>query len=146
MRFTRRIAAMLLPVVILSCSAVFAQAHDPKLDAVFVKTRNERDAAMRSGDSEVYSRYTTKDFWVIMPDGSVQTKQDRIAAMRRSQSAEQLSPPRDEKIDAYGGTVVVSWISAIQGKDARFSETWVKQKNGVWMVAAAHVSMIQAKP
>ena len=155
MRLTRVIAALLLPIVLFSCAAVSAQTHDlaqtPALEPAFVKTRSERDADMRTNNYEVYGRYTTENFWVIMPDGSVQTKQDRMAAMKKNQSPtggqgpEQLSAPRDEMIDAYGSTIVVSWISAIQGRDARFSETWVKQ-NGGWKCAAAHVSMIQTKP
>ena len=40
----------------------------------------------------------------------------------------------------------MSWIGVIEGgKDARFSETWVKQ-DGTWKCMAAHVSMMQTKP
>jgi len=121
------------------------------IDPAFLKIQSERTAAMHTGDIEVYARYTTDNFWVVMPDGSVQTKKDRIAAMAAAKNAPASSselsgaPPREEKVNAYGSTVVVSWIDAIRGKDARFSETWVKD-GGTWKVAAAHVSMIQSKP
>jgi hypothetical protein len=131
--------------------ALPAQDSGTKLDPAFAKIHGERTAAMHTGNIEVYARYTTDDFWVVMPDGGVQSKQDRIAAMAAMKNVAPSSrelgnaPPREEKMNAYGNTVVVSWVEAIQGKDARFSETWVKQ-GGTWKVAAAHVSMIQPKP
>lgn len=121
------------------------------IDPAFLKIQSERTAAMHTDDIEIYARYTTDSFWVVMPDGSMQTKKDRIAAMAAAKNAPASSselsgaPPREEKVNAYGNTVVVSWIEAIRGKDARFSETWVKD-GGTWKVAAAHVSMIQLKP
>jgi hypothetical protein len=126
-------------------------ASKQSLDPAFLKIQAERTAAMHTGDIEVYARYTTESFWVVMPDGSVQTKKDRIAAMAAVKNAPESSrelsgaPPKEEKANAYGDTVVVNWIEAIRGKDARFSETWVKD-GGTWKVAAAHVSMIQSQP
>ena len=130
-------------------SIVFAQSVDP----AYLKIKKERDAAMQTGDDKVYGRYTTENFWVVMPDGSVQTKRDRmkiLAAMKKAPPASgaqsQPERPKDEKVDAYGDTIVVSWIAPIEGgKDARFSETWVKQ-GGTWKCAAAHVSLVQTKP
>jgi Domain of unknown function (DUF4440) len=150
-------AALLLAVGFFAAPAVPAQVSakpspaKQAIDPAFLKIQSERTAAMHTGDIEVYARYTTENFWVVMPDGSVQTKKDRMAAMAAAKntpaSSSELSgaPPREEKVNAYGSTVVVSWIEAIRGKDARFSETWVKD-GGTWKVAAAHVSMIQAKP
>lgn len=150
-------AALLLAVGFLVAPAVVAQGPVKQtpakqtIDPAFLKIQSERTAAMHSGDIEVYARYTTDNFWVVMPDGSVQTKKDRMAAMAAAKNAPASSrelsgaPPREEKVNAYGSAVVVSWIEAIRGKDARFSETWVKD-GGTWKVAAAHVSMIQSKP
>jgi hypothetical protein len=150
-------AALLLAVGVFITPAVPAQGPakpspaKQAIDPAFLKIQSERTAAMHTGDIEVYARYTTDNFWVVMPDGSVHTKKDRMAAMAAAKNApasgSELSgaPPREEKVNAYGSTVVVSWIEAIRGKDARFSETWVKD-GGTWKVAAAHVSMIQAKP
>jgi len=145
----RIVAASLFAIVLLSGLGISAQSVDP----AYQKIKKARDIAMQTGDDKVYGRYTTDNFWVVMPDGSVQTKQDRIKsliAMKKaapaSQSQSQPKPPRGEKVNAYGDTIVVSWIDAIEGgKDARFSETWVKQ-DGTWKWAAAHVSLVQGKP
>ena len=149
MRGVRIAAASLFVIGLLSGAGVSAQSLDP----AYLKIKKARDIAMQTGDDKVYGRYTTDNFWVVMPDGSVQTKQDRIKsliAMKKaalaSQSQSQPKPPRNEKVNAYGDTIVVSWIDAIEGgKDARFSETWVKQ-DGTWKCAAAHVSLVQEKP
>jgi hypothetical protein len=145
-----RFATLLLFILgLLFGAGVSAQSVDPD----YLKIKKARDIAMQTGDDMVYGRYTTDNFWVVMPDGSVQTKQDRIKsliAMKKaaaaSQAQRQPKPPRGEKVNAYGDTIVVSWIDAIEGgKDARFSETWVKQ-DGTWKCAAAHVSLVQGKP
>jgi len=145
-------AVLLLAIGFLAVPASIAQeSAKQSIDPAFLKIQSKRTAAMHTGDIEVYARYTTDNFWVVMPDGSVQTKKDRISAMAAAKNApasnSELSgaPPKEEKVNAYGSTVVVSWIEAIRGKDARFSETWVKD-GGTWKVAAAHVSMIQSKP
>jgi ketosteroid isomerase-like protein len=111
----------------------------------FKKAQEERSAAMSRGDAKVYGRYTIDDFVVVMPDGSMQSKSDRMAAMSKAATPEQLGPPRDEKATVAGDTIILNWISGIQGKDARFTEVWVKI-GGSWKVAGAHVSMIQKKP
>ena len=142
-------ATLLFVICLLSGAAVSAQSVDP----AYLKIKKARDIAMQTGDDKVYSRYTTDNFWVVMPDGTVQTKEDRVRsliAMKKAVSAShpqsQPRPPRGEKVNAYGDTIVVSWIDAIEGgKDARFSETWVKQ-SGTWKCAAAHVSLVQGKP
>ena len=74
----------------LTLSNVFAQSVDP----AYSKIKKERDSAMQTGDDKVYGRYTTEDFWVVMPDGSVQTKRDRIAALVAMKKA--LSGSRDQ--------------------------------------------------
>jgi len=122
-------------------SALSAQSLPPD----FKKAQEERSAAMSRGDAKVYGRYTIDDFVVVMPDGSVQTKSDRMAAMAKAATPEQLGPSRDEKATVAGDTIILNWISAMQGKDARFTEVWVKIR-GSWKVAGAHVSMIQKKP
>ena len=120
-------------------SSLLAQS----VPADFEKVKDERNAAMRSGNAKVYGRYTADNFMVVMPDGSMQSKADRMAIMAKSKP-EELGPPKDEKAIVVGDTIIVNWISAIQGKDARFTEVWVKQ-GGIWKVAAAHVSMMGAK-
>ena len=110
----------------------------------FEKAKNERNTAMRSGNFKIYSLYTTDNFMVVMPDGSMQSKADRMAIMAKAEHPEILGETRDEKAIVAGDTIIVNWISAIQGKDARFTEVWIK-RGGSWKVAAAHVSMMQKK-
>jgi ketosteroid isomerase-like protein len=136
---------MALAVVVMtglfSASSVPAQSLPPD----FKKAQEERNVAMRRGDATVYGRYTTDNFMVVMPDGSMQSKADRMKAMSTAAAPEQLGPPRDERATVAGDAIILTWISAIQGKDARFTEVWVKIGGG-WKVAGAHVSMIQTTP
>jgi ketosteroid isomerase-like protein len=141
MRLLDQFLAFVMMVGLLCGSSLSAQSLPPD----FKKAQEERSAAMSRGDAKVYGRYTIDDFVVVMPDGSMQTKSDRMAAMAKAATPEQLGPARDEKATVAGDTIILNWISAIQGKDARFTEVWVKI-SGSWKVAGAHVSMIQKKP
>src|SRR5271169_1991299 len=93
-----RFATLLLFFIgLLSGAYASAQSVDP----AYLKIKKARDIAMQNGDDKVYGRYTTDNFWVVMPDGSVQTKQDRIKsliAMKKAASASQAQsqqkPPR----------------------------------------------------
>lgn len=132
-------AAMATAIVLVFALSLSAQSPSPD----FEKAKVERNAAMRSGDAKVYGRYTTDNFVVVMPDGSMQSKAERMAIMAKSKP-EELGPSKDEKAIVVGDTIILNWISSIQGKDARFTEVWVKQ-SGSWKVAAAHVSMMVPK-
>ena len=66
------------------------------------------------------AHYTTINSVVVMPDGSLQTKADRISAMTKAKTPETLDLP-DVKFVVSGETIVINWISAIQGQDARFT-------------------------
>lgn len=122
----------------------FLAAQGEKLDPAFVTAREARDRAIREGDVDVYDRYTTQDFEVTQPDGKTRTLADqnpRIAAAK-THPAQGPAPIReDEKIDVYPSTVVLNWHQKVQGKNAVFTEVWVKD-NGTWKVATAHASFI----
>ena len=137
----RPIFRVFIIIGFLCASSLSAQSLPP----AFRKAREERSAAMSRGDAKVYGRYTLDDFVVVMPDGSIQTKSDRMSVMETAPTPEQLGSPRDERTTVAGNTIIVNWVSAIQGKDARFTEVWVKI-GGSWKVAGAHVSMMQKKP
>ena len=138
---SKRVLASVMLVGLICGSTMCAQSLPPD----FKKAQEERSAAMSRGDAKVYGRYTMDNFVVVMPDGSMQTRSDRMTAMAKAATPEQLGPPRDEKATVAGDTIILNWLSAIQGKDARFTEVWVKI-GGRWKVAGAHVSMIQQKP
>jgi ketosteroid isomerase-like protein len=141
MSASKAVLGSIMLVGLLCGSSLCAQSLPPD----FKKAQEERSAAMSHGDAKVYGRYTIDDFVVVMPNGSMQTRSDRMAAMSKAATPEQLGPPRDEKATVAGDTIILNWISAIQGKDARFTEVWVKIGRR-WKVAGAHVSMIQKKP
>jgi uncharacterized protein DUF4440 len=142
---TVRYSAVGMLWLAMASSVLMAQS----LPQDFLKAQSERNAAMRSSDAKVYGRYTLDSFMVVMPDGSMQSKEQRMAIMSKAQQSPNSGAPRDggpreETQIIAGNTIIVNWIAAIQGKDARFTEVWVKQ-NGAWKVAGAHVSMIQVK-
>ena len=149
MRFVKSIIKFPVIIGLIFASSLLAQS----VPSAFTKARAERDAAMKSNDANVYGRYTIDDFVVVMPDGGMQTKADRMALMAKAPKPAQSTPApeqpasaRDEKIIPVGSdTIILHWIAPIQGKDARFTEVWVKGSAG-WKVAGAHVSMIQQKP
>jgi hypothetical protein len=79
MSHIRPIFRVFIIIGFLCASSLSAQSLPPALK----KAREERSAATRCGDAKVYGRCTLDDFVAVMPDGSIQTKSDRMSAMER---------------------------------------------------------------
>jgi hypothetical protein len=144
----RRFLVVILASLI-SISVVRAQSAP----AGFEKAKQSRNDALRSGDDTTYARYTSDKFMVIVLDGHSENKADavaRVAKIKSNPPAGGIQPAakrRDEKFDVYNGdTVIENWTQDVaNGREARFTEIWVKQK-GNWTCAAAHASLVMAKP
>lgn len=144
---SKYLASALFVLGLFSAGVVSAQSVDP----AFQKARQERNAAMRTGDMDAFNKYTTDNFLVVDPTGRVENKQERGA---RVAAAKNNPPPAggggqpqllDEKIDVYGNSVVLNWHApGPQAREMHFTEVWVKQ-DGTWKCATAHISMDPAK-
>jgi hypothetical protein len=120
-----------------------ASAQAPPPD--FEKAREARTAAQRAGNEQEWGRYTTDDFTVVGPTGTVQTKADRMAAIKGNKLAAPPPPQSDRKLRVYGDTVIETFVLDGDAGPTRFTSVWVKQ-SGTWKVASVHQTLITKKP
>lgn len=98
-------------------------AMQARLDAVWKK------------DVAAWSRLTAEEFTVVVPEGVLQTKADRLAAL----STEKVEVPhqvRREQIHTYGEAAVRRFVDGNEW----VLEVWIRQ-NGMWRVVAAQVAL-----
>jgi predicted signal transduction protein with EAL and GGDEF domain len=125
----------LVPAVLLACALPVAgrtqipqdlrTAMQLRLDAVWKK------------DGATWSRLTADEFTVVVPEGRLQTKADRLAALKR----EKPEPPheiRQEQVRVYGDTAVRRFVDGSEW----VLEVWVRQ-NAAWHVVAAQVNFVK---
>ncbi len=124
-----------LPIVVLLVLPVLSAAPvEPELREV-MRARLE---AVWKKDAATWDRLTADEFTIVLPDGKLQNKTGRLAALRaeKPQAAHAL---RHGQIQAYKETILHRFIDI----DEWVLEVWARQ-NGVWRVVAAQVNV--AKP
>jgi hypothetical protein len=94
-----------------------------------------RVSAVWKKDTTDWSRLTADEFTVVVPEGRLQTKADRLTAL----AAEPPEPPhalKSERIHVYGDAAVRRFIDGSEW----VLEVWIRQK-GVWRVIASQVNL-----
>ncbi len=114
-------------------------------DASLKAADNARGAAGRAGDAKSWAKYTTDDFTVIGVDGTVSSKQERMAGIAGHPRTADL-PKKDEHWRTYGATTAIQTFwrepATSNEKPARATTVWVKQ-HGTWKVASVVISEIR---
>jgi hypothetical protein len=98
-----------------------------------------RVAAVWKKDTTAWSRLTADEFTVVVPEGRLQTKADRLASL----AAEPPEPPHPlerEQIHIYGDAAAVRRF--IDGSEWVL-EVWARQK-GAWRVVASQVNLAKS--
>jgi len=125
----------------LVAAVAYGQSPPPDLQ----KAVEARDAARRAGDEQGWGRYTTDDFVLVVPTGTVSTKAERMAAIKGNKAT--TAPPQqsDHKWRIYGDTAIETFVQNTEGGPTRFTGVWVKQA-GIWKTASVHQTLITKKP
>ena len=101
------------------------QAMQTRLEAVWKK------------DTATWSRLTSDDFTIVVPEGMLLTKRDRVAQMK-NENPEPLHTISQQQIITTGETVVRRFIDGSEW----VLEVWSK-KDGTWKVAATQVNYVK---
>jgi hypothetical protein len=100
-----------------------------------------RDEAVAKADAATWDRLTTDDFTVVLPDGSLLTKAERLAQFK-TQKATTPAPPEQEQIKHYGDVFVRRALRQASTGDTWVLDIWVKDPK-VWRVAAVQVTSVK---
>jgi hypothetical protein len=93
-----------------------------------------RSQAVAQADAATWDGLTAEDFTVVLPDGSMLTKAQRLAQFK-TQKPVRRSPPKQEQIKHYGETYVRRFL----GDNGWVLEVWTKD-SGKWRVSAVQVT------
>jgi ketosteroid isomerase-like protein len=99
-----------------------------------------RSQAVANDDGATWAKYTADDFTVVLPDGRLLNKAERLALMK-TQKPMRNTPPDQVQIKHYGETYVRRFLGAA----GRVIEVWTKGGDGKWRVSAVQVTSAAKK-
>ncbi len=94
-----------------------------------------RSQAVLNADGATWDKYTAGDFTVVLPDGKLMNKAERLALMK-TQKPRRSPAPEQVQIKHYDETYVRRFL----GDNGWVMEVWTKDKNGKWRVSAVQVT------
>jgi cell division septal protein FtsQ len=94
-----------------------------------------RSQAVVKGDSPTWDKYTADDFTVVLADGKMMNKSERLAQMK-TQKPTRRSPPQQVQLKHYDETYVRRFL----GDNGWVLEVWTKDNSGKWRVSAVQVT------
>ena len=130
---TKRAAALLILL-----SAALPTLSSAEIPLELREAMQARLEAVRSKDAVAWDRLTADEFTVVVPEGRIMNKSERLAALKEEKPETSHGTER-EQIRVYGGTAVRRFVDGNEW----VLEVWVRQ-DGVWRVVAAQVNL--AKP
>ena len=129
-------AHMLRLVFTLSCLTPGAVAA--QVPAELQEAMRARDQAVAKADAATWDRLTADDFTVVLADGTLMTKAERLAQFKTQQATTPV-PPQHEQIKQYGEVFVRRALRQVPTGDAWVLDIWVKDARG-WRVTAVQVT------
>jgi hypothetical protein len=119
-------------LLLLFCAVSAAAAQTP---ADLEEAMRLRGQAVVNADGATWDKYTAEDFTVVLNDGKMMNKSERLAQMK-SQKPTPRSPPEQVQVKHYEET----YVRRFMGDNGWVMEVWTKDKNGKWRVSAVQVT------
>lgn len=126
---------IILAILLVAGIPVLSSAQVPLKLREAMRARLE---AVWKKDAVTWARLTADEFTVVVPEGTLMNKAERLAAMK-TEKPEPIHAVRHEQIRVYGNTAIHRFVDGSEW----VLEVWVRQ-NGVWRVVATQVNI--AKP
>ena len=124
-----------LAILLVAGLPVLSSARVPPKLREAMRARLE---AVWKKDAVTWARLTADEFTVVVPEGTLMNKAERLAAMK-AEKPELIHAVRHEQIRVYGNTAIHRFVDGSEW----VLEVWVRQK-GAWRVVATQVNI--AKP
>jgi uncharacterized protein DUF4440 len=126
-----RIYPFFLSLALIGLLPSFTAAQAP---AELQEAMRLRGQAVASADAATWERFTAEDFTVVLPDGRLRNKAERLAQMK-TQKPQRRSSPQQEQIKHYDETYVRRFL----GDNGWVLEVWTKDGDK-WRVSAVQVT------
>lgn len=121
-------------LIALLCSAALLALSASQVPPDLREAMRARHEAVSKIDAATWSRLTADEFTVVVPEGQLLTKAERLAALK-TEKARPVPAVRQERIERYSETVVRRFLD----DDEWILEVWVR-RHGAWRVVAAQVN------
>ena len=123
--------ATVVTIMLLATTSISTAAEVPRELRDAMQARLE---AVWKKDAPSWSRLTADEFTIVLPEGQLQTKAERVTALK-SEKPEAPHAVRREVVHVYGDTALHRFVDGSEW----VLEVWVRQ-NGTWQVVAAQVN------
>jgi hypothetical protein len=125
----------LCPLQLLVLLLGAASAASAQMPAELEEAMRLRSQAVVNSDGATWTKYTADDFTVVLPDGRLMNKSERLAWMKTQKPARRSAPQRIQ-VKHYDETYVRRFL----GENGWVMEVWTRDKNGKWRVSAVQVT------
>jgi ketosteroid isomerase-like protein len=145
-----RLSACLMIVV---CTMVlFVRAQDdsePAVRSKIIALEKAWNQAYKAGDTRALDRILDDQIVLINDDGTVQTKGEFLASVKKSNGQEQQVAPESMSVRVFGSTAISTGVFRAKGVEGgkpyvrreRFVDTWV-YKGGNWVCVATNATPV----
>jgi ketosteroid isomerase-like protein len=126
-----------------------AQKHENRREIDQLEL-NWQDAAMKS-DTAAMANLLDDDYIAILPNGTIQTKDETLASLRSGTTHFTSIVISDRRIRFYGTTALVTSRAVVKGTAAggafsgnyRYTRVYVRDKQGAWKIVSFEASRIR---
>lgn len=145
MRFTG-----LLMVLVCATALVSAQNDaDRIVQSKIIALEKAWNQAYKLGDKRALDRILDDQIVLINDDGTVQTKGEFLASVKKSTGQEQQVAPESISVHVFGSTAISTGVFRAKGVEAgksyvrpeRFVDTWI-YKGGNWVCVATNATPV----
>ena len=125
------------------------EATDASVQTKIVALEKAWNQAYKFGDKRALDALLDNEITLVNDDGSVQTKSQFLADIKKSNSAEQQVSPESISVHVFGNAATATGIFRVKGIEGgkpylhrdRFVDTWVN-KDGKWVCVSASATSI----
>jgi ketosteroid isomerase-like protein len=145
-----RFIGTLMVLVCATALLVSAQDDDDRVvQSKIIALEKAWNQAYKSGDHRALDRILDHEIVLINDDGTVQTKGEFLASVKKSNSQEQQVAPESMSVHVFGNTAISTGVFRAKGVEAgkpyvrkeRFVDTWL-YKGGNWVCVATNATPV----
>ena len=144
-----KLTGFLVAVLCAASSFAVGQEDTSATQSRIVALEKAWNQAYKLGDRKALDELLDDQIVIVNDDGSMQSKADFLASIKKSNSQEQQVTPESINVHVYGNSATATGVFRAKGTEGgkaylrreRFVDTWVL-RNGKWQCAAASATTV----
>jgi len=145
-----RLTIFFLAMVCATALLGFTQENsDPAVQTKVIALEKAWNQAYKLGDKKALDALLDNEIVLVNDDGTVPTKAEFLASIKKSNSEEQQVSPESISVHVYGNSAIATGVFRAKGVEGgkayvrreRFVDTWV-YKGGKWVCVAAGATTV----